>query len=214
MPYYTEEEIAIHNAHDDCWVSVFDDVFDLTALIAENRGDLTRPLEKAAGTNISHWFEQATQEVKTHICPERNIRLPYCPEGRFCHVAPPDAREWDTSFAKPWWKDEAYMVGKLTQKKRLVKLLNMLTKGERTIYTCAEETVGEIKTRYMEYNKHSESYTWKALVKGEFTVLEMDKTLEDNGVPDETDTFFDLGLDDDFYVPTLHLYYDDDLTYA
>ena len=27
MPYYTEEEIAIHNAHDDCWVSVFDNVF-------------------------------------------------------------------------------------------------------------------------------------------------------------------------------------------
>jgi hypothetical protein len=45
-----------------------------------------------------------------------------------------------------------------------VKLMNILTKNERTIYTCEEETVGEIKTRYMEYNKHLESYTWKALV--------------------------------------------------
>ena len=214
MPYYTEEEIAIHNSHDDCWVSVFDNVFDLTGLIAENRGDLTRPLEKAAGQNISHWFDAATGEVKTHIDPERNIRLPYCPEGRFVHIAPPDAREWDTSFAKPWWRDEQYIVGKLTQKKRLIKLLNMLTKAEDTIYTCEEETVGEIQQRYFEYNKHSQSYTWKALVAGEFRVLDMEKTLEENDVPDETENFYNLGLDDDFYVPTLHLYFDDDLTYA
>jgi hypothetical protein len=92
--------------------------------------------------------------------------------------------------------------------------MNMLTSNEDTIYTCQEETVGEIQKRYLEYNKHSESYTWKALVAGEFQTMDMTKTLEENAVPDETENFYELGLDDDFHVPTLHLYFDDDLTYA
>ena len=215
--YYTEEEVLLHNSHDDCWVSVFEYVFNLTPLIGENRGELSRPLEKAAGQNLSHWFmkdEEGFVHVKTHVDPIRNIRMPYTPEGRFIHVPPPDAREWDTSFEKPWWQDETYMVGKLTAQKRLIKVMNMLTKTENTINVCKEEKIESIRKRYMEYNKHSESYTWKALVDGEFAVLDMDKTLEDNGVIDETEEFFKLGLDDDFYVPTLHLYFDDDLTYA
>jgi hypothetical protein len=214
MPFFTEGEVAIHNSYDDCWVSVFENVFDLTELIADNRGEMTRPLEKAAGQNISHWFDSESREVKTHIDPVRNIRLPYTPEGRFVHVPPPDAREWDTSLEKPWWKDEKFIVGKLTAKKRLIKIMNMLTKTEDTVYTCQEETVAEIQNRYVEYNKHSDSYTWKALIDGEFVVLDVEKTLEENGVPDETENFYQLGLDDDFYVPTLHLYFNDDLTYA
>ena len=140
--------------------------------------------------------------------------MPYVPEGRFIHIPPSDAREWDTSYEKPWWNDEQYIVGKLTEKKRLIKVMNMLSKTENTIYVCAEETVADIQTRYMEYNKHSESYTWKALLDGEFVLLDMEKTLEENGVIDETENFYKLGLDDDFYVPVLHLYFNDDLTYA
>lgn len=90
----------------------------------------------------------------------------------------------------------------------------MLTKAEDVINTCSEEKIDEMQDRYMEYNKHAKSYTWKAIVNDNLIELDMDKTLEENGVPDEAEKFRGLGLDDDFYVPTLHIYFNDDLTYA
>lgn len=90
----------------------------------------------------------------------------------------------------------------------------MLTRTEDVINTCEEETINDIRDRYMEFNQHGQSYTWKALLDGEFATLDMSKTLEENGVVDETEKFSGLGLDEDFYVPTLHIYFNDDLTYA
>jgi len=90
----------------------------------------------------------------------------------------------------------------------------MLTKSEDVINTCTEEKIDEMKDRYMEYNKHARSYTWKAIVNDALIYLDMNKTLEENGIPDESEKFRSLGLDDDFYVPTIHIYFDDDLTYA
>jgi hypothetical protein len=40
----------------------------------------------------------------------------------------------------------------------------------------------------------------------------MTKTLDGNGVPDETDEFEDLAIRDNYYTPALHLYFNDDLT--
>ena len=40
----------------------------------------------------------------------------------------------------------------------------------------------------------------------------MDSTLEENGIRDESEEFFNLGIDEDAYLTTLHIYYDDDLT--
>ena len=45
-------------------------------------------------------------------------------------------------------------------------------------------------------------------------VLDMKKTLDENGIPDETAAFDDLDIPDGYYVPTIHLYFSDDLTVA
>jgi hypothetical protein len=90
----------------------------------------------------------------------------------------------------------------------------MLSQTEDIIDTCEEETINDIRDRYMEYNMHAQSYTWKALLDGEFKVLKMNQTLAENGVEDETDKFLSLGIDEDYYIPTLHIYFNDDLTYA
>ena len=37
----------------------------------------------------------------------------------------------------------------------------------------------------------------------------MEKTLEENGVVDEAEALTELGLPDDYYVPALHLYFND-----
>ena len=52
---------------------------------------------------------------------------------------------------------------------------------------CTEETVSDIQDRYIAYNGHAASYTWKRLTEdGEkFVPLDMNKTLEENGVLDE-----------------------------
>jgi hypothetical protein len=80
-----------------------------------NRSALTEPILKYAGKSVSHWFISGTKELKTFIDPVRNIRVPYTPEGRFLHVPPSDpTADWGTRFDEPWWKDEKYIIGKVS----------------------------------------------------------------------------------------------------
>ena len=50
----------------------------------------------------------------------------------------------------------------------------MLTKDEHVLEVCSEETLGQIRARYLSRNAHAHSYTWKHLRR----VLDMNKTLE------------------------------------
>lgn len=64
-----------------------------------------------------------------------------------------------------------------------------------------------------------QSYTFKALVRSEagkfdFQELNMNKTLAENGVSDETAAFEDLLVNSEDYIPVLHVYWNDDLTVA
>jgi hypothetical protein len=90
----------------------------------------------------------------------------------------------------------------------------MLTRLEDIVDTCEEEAIEDIRDRYMLFNQHAGSYTWKALINNDFVNLDLKKTLSQNNIPDESEKYFKLGLDDDFDIPSLHIYYDDDLTYA
>ena len=78
----------------------------------------------------------------------------------------------------------------------------------------SNETMKEILNRFLNYNAHAGSYTWKALFDGDFVPLDMDKTLEENDVPDESEEFERLSIEDGYYYPAVYLYYDDDLTEA
>ena len=62
--FYTPREVGGHNTSDNCWVSFFDEVYDLSKLIQDNFGPECEPMIKAAGTDITHWFDSATKEVK------------------------------------------------------------------------------------------------------------------------------------------------------
>ena len=86
----------------------------------------------------------------------------------------------------------------------------MLTKNDDLIEVCSEENMNEILVRYLDLNQHSASYMWKRLGRP----LDMDLTLEENDIPDESEQFLDLNLDEDSYIPAVHLYYNDDLTVA
>ena len=62
--FYTAAEVGAHNTSGDCWVSCFNNVYDLTLLLAKNHEKSEcDPIIIAAGTDISHWFTQEPFEV-------------------------------------------------------------------------------------------------------------------------------------------------------
>ena len=68
--------------------------------------------------------------------------------------------------------------------------------------------MNEILKRYLPYNSHATSYTWKYFGKN----LDMEKTLEENGVEDEAEEMYQLRMDQDEFLPPINLYFNDDLT--
>lgn len=86
--------------------------------------------------------------------------------------------------------------------------MNTLTLEEQVVEVCAEETMLEIMQRYTPYNSHANSYVWKYHGKK----MQMDKTLEENRVKDESEEFYELGMDEDEFLPPITLHFSDDLT--
>ena len=164
--YYTPEEVSKHCTADDCWVSFFYEVYDLTKLIQDNiHLQESKPLIKAAGTDITHWLDYDTREPKMAVCSVTNVLWFHTPIGRYLHIPPmmPDSA-WDpTSFKCPWWRDRALCVGRLSEKTRKIRIINQLTKADDVIECASEETMNEILDRYLELNEHAASYTWKRL---------------------------------------------------
>ncbi|GFQ72715.1 cytochrome b5 domain-containing protein 1 [Trichonephila clavata] len=108
----------------------------------------------------------------------------------------------------PWWQDEKYVIGLLTDKSRWIKIKNMLIKKTMVLEVCSEETLDEILLRYLKFNCHARSYTWKYMGQK----LMMNTTLEQNGIPDLDFKVEGLKLNADDYIPTVNLYFNDDLT--
>jgi hypothetical protein len=65
------------------------------------------------------------------------------------------------------------MIGRLTKKVRKINIMNTLTKDDETIEVATEENMNEILDRYLAFNAHASSYTWKRLGK----VMDMDGNL-------------------------------------
>ncbi|CAG9771632.1 unnamed protein product [Ceutorhynchus assimilis] len=209
---YAPFEVVIHNTEYDCWVSFLGKVFNITPLLRQYKGQkCIKPLLAMAGKDISHWFDEKTGDIQHYIHPETGVNVPYCPHGNLpdCPVGVP-ATSWKALDRPPWWKDENYQVGLLSKRIRPIRIINMLTSSEVTINVCCEDTLLTILERYRLFNKDAESYTWRYLDNN----LDMSKTLEENGIVDERDKFIELGLPQNFYLPSIFLYYNDDLKWA
>ena len=70
--------------------------------------------------------------------------------------------------------------------------------------------MNEILERYLPYNSHAGSYTWKY----DGQNLDMTSTLTENGIADDDEEFYQLRIDDRQFLCALHVYYNDDLTEA
>ncbi|CAF0858907.1 unnamed protein product [Brachionus calyciflorus] len=187
--YFTPNEVSVHNTAKDIWVSFLGKVYDLTLYVDSHSGDpMLKPIIDAAGQDISHWFDPKTKDIKKFVDPKTGCLLYFTQHGRFSNVPPAcPSSDWANDFGKPWWKDEKYC-----------------------IEVCSEEIMKEILLRYLKYNAHAESYTWKY----DCNVLDMDKTLSENGIVDDDPDFYTLRMRDDQYLQSVILYYNDDLTEA
>lgn len=94
---------------------------------------LLKPILAVGGTDISHWFDPKTGNLRTHIDPITFLRVPYTPYGRFLHVPPPyPTSDWRNDFVIPWWQDKSYLIGRLTKKARTIRVVNTLTRNDST----------------------------------------------------------------------------------
>lgn len=211
--FYLLEDVEEHCTLEDCWLVVHGRVLDISSLLTCKKGDpLSRPLVAHAGQDLSHWFEKETGEPKKFFDIARGQRCFYLPHGRFLHLPPDFPGEFDYDFDTPWWKDPRFEVGRLTAKPRNIRIINTLTHHQETLVVPAEETLQEIQTRYLEINKHSQSYTWKDCYA---KVLDLEKTLEENGIHDEDAEYDYLDVpDSQRHVPAIMIYFNDDLTEA
>jgi len=214
--YYTPAEVASHNSAEDLWVSFFGWVVDLTPLVKENPGHLVQPLINSAGTDISHWFDPVTKNVRTYIDSKTELEVPFTPMGHFLHCPPAEPTSNLTSdVGTVWWRDASLRKGHLTQRTRMIQLENMLTNQKIKLEVCEEETLQEIQNRYMKFNSHSGSYTWKRTDSETVArLLDMTGTLDENGIKDDAMEFENLNIDAEFYIPTIQIYFSDDLTIA
>ena len=227
---YPDLQVAAHSSPEDCWVSIHGYVYDISKLISDNSGQLVNPLIKAGGSDISHWFQASSAservdikeevEVSIKMCIDlaTNTSRPHAPSGRFLHALPANPNEEDSSSSSPWWNDHSLKIGKLSQSLMKIRLRNVLTCHEHLLEVPREETIAEIRNRYLEYNWHADSYVWKFLRKDpisgsyNFDELILDQTLEQNGILEHHRHFEALDISSDFYVPVIHLYYIDDLS--
>nr|CAI5843824.1 unnamed protein product [Callosobruchus analis] len=212
-PYFAPFEVVIHNKPDDCWVSFLGKVFDITPLVKAYKNQrCIRPLLCMAGKDISHWFDEKTGDIQYYIHPETGCRIPYCPHGPIPDVSVQvPSTDWRPLEGKPWWRDDQYQIGLLTKRVRPIRIINMICPfaKEVLINVCCEDTFYRIQERYSMFNSDADSYTWRYLSKN----INMTKTMEENGIPDERDLFTELGMPQTYYIPSVFLYYNDDLKY-
>ena len=113
---YTDTEVAKHCFQDDCWVTIFDKVFDITCIFKQNRGKehLHAPILKYAGHSISHWFDGSTGDIKTFVDPKTNLTIPYLPGGLIIDAPPPTSPVSNFEIKSiPWWNDTTLVVGQV-----------------------------------------------------------------------------------------------------
>jgi hypothetical protein len=188
-------------------------VFNLTELLKQYSPSdpLLTPLLKFAGGDASHWFKK-DMSIKTNIDPITDIQVPYLPDGRFIDVPsnlPISIQDPEKLKMKPWWQNQNLIIGQLSTRELQVEVYNTLSGDSVVLRVCNEETLGETQERYIkEQNSHSKSYTWKYTGK----VLDMNKNLQENGVPVDAEELALAGLDEDEWIPKLFLYFNDDLT--
>lgn len=233
-PYYTETEVENHCFADDCWVCLYGDVLDLTNLIQSHleerpeQKQLLKPLLRHAGKDVSHFFKRETKEEGSSVFSPKHEAQDFDKNRRqgkteqamktFLHMCPEAPLSTFDTLIVPWWEQRELIIGHLTEEPVVLQLMNTLLVEQgcdaesRTIIEAAkEESLEEIGKRYLPFNAHANAYVWKVLQQnGRHRILDMEQTLEENGIEVRTNEVKKLGLKRENAVITIFLSYKDD----
>ena len=206
--FFTREDLSHHCTPNSLWVSLFSSVYDLTDLVKRHSGSSeVQSLLKFAGGDVSHFFDPKTkQPLRMHVYNKIGFRtFPSVLHGVDLNLT---TRKEEQD--KPWWKDKSMQVGFLTKKEVTVKIINVFVFQETKMVVPIEETLAQIRERYLVYNFHAKSYSWKSI---EGHLLDMGDTLEQNGLIQDLPEAISLQLPEECrLVPTIFLHFNDDLT--
>ncbi|XP_037805588.1 cytochrome b5 domain-containing protein 1 [Lucilia sericata] len=207
MKYYLYDEVCIHNNKNDFWVVIHGNILDLTPLINDRQDSWNVNLDYLmafGGKDLSHFFH-LNNLPKTEISP-----LTGKPRVLFPPILELAQSEQLKTPGKLWSQDPLYHIGQVTKKERKIRLINTLTATTTFMKVCAEDTIYDIQRKYKEiYNNHAGSYLWRKFSNGGQCpgTLILHETLDGNGLIAE-DSDIELPL------PSIWLYYTDDLTVA
>lgn len=55
-----------------------------------------------------------------------------------------------------------YIIGRITESERNIRIINTLTKSEHKMTVCEEDSINDIIGKYKKkYNHHAGGYTWR-----------------------------------------------------
>jgi hypothetical protein len=202
LPFYTLTELAQHNDSTDAWICIFGHIYDITSLIKEVQGTSAyQQLIDYAGQDISSWFDEQTHEPRKRIDPQTNEPVLLIKNLSIIE-----------RLGTPFWKTKDFLIGRLTEHSRYIRLIhNFSPKYPYLLEVAEEETIGQIARKFLKYNSHIFSYIWQ--YNGQ--ILDFNKTLTENGIPND-ELFHDRygWRSDNENCPTILLYFSDDLTIA
>uniref|UniRef100_A0A182K3F8 Cytochrome b5 heme-binding domain-containing protein n=1 Tax=Anopheles christyi TaxID=43041 RepID=A0A182K3F8_9DIPT len=188
--YFLRDEVVIHNEEASAWVIVHGTVIDITPLFAatERKTSLQKKvlclmtilslrnmlqwLLAFAGQDLSSFFhnKELTPIERTNRNGERVPVFVPCLER-------------NPATQRYWYRDPALVIGRLTFHPCPVKIINTLTFHETEMIICYEDTIGDVREKYLRYNDNAYQYEWRKdlCVGSNAGMLQMDKTLTENG---------------------------------
>uniref|UniRef100_A0A182P1P2 Cytochrome b5 heme-binding domain-containing protein n=1 Tax=Anopheles epiroticus TaxID=199890 RepID=A0A182P1P2_9DIPT len=176
--YFLRDEVVIHNHESSAWVIIHGRVIDITPLfVADARKTSLQKktlqwLLAFAGQDVSSFFHN------NELSPiERTNR-----NGERVPVFVP-CLERNPATQRYWYRDPGLVIGRITFHPCPVKIINTLTFHETEMIICYEDTIGDVREKYLRYNDNAYQYEWRKdlLVGSEAGMLRMDKTLTENG---------------------------------
>ncbi|XP_075151124.1 cytochrome b5 domain-containing protein 1 [Haematobia irritans] len=207
MRYYRYDEVCIHNKKEDFWIVIHGNVFDLTAMLKDRQETWNKNLDYLlafGGKDLSHLFN-ADYTPKTEISGASGIRRVLFPP-----ILETAESEHCKTPCKLWSQDPCYHIGRVTRRERKIRIINTLTTTITVMKVCDEDSIYEIQRKYKEIrNNHAGSYEWRKFSYGGHCSGELilHETLDGNGLTQE-DTDIEIP------VPSIWLFYTDDLTVA
>ncbi|XP_053663431.1 cytochrome b5 domain-containing protein 1 [Anopheles marshallii] len=175
--YFLRDEVVIHNDETSAWVIVHGVVIDTTPLFtaAGHKTTLKKTLQwllAFAGQDLSLFFHN------NELTPiERTNR-----NGERVPVFVP-CLERNPATQRCWYRDPALVIGRITFHPCPVKIINTLTFHETEMIICYEDTIGDVREKYLRYNDNAKQYEWRMdLSEGSKAgMLRMHETLTENG---------------------------------